>query len=277
MSTSTTLRTVTPSIAVEWLSNRWGEQRAVRESHVTRLVRDMESGRFRVGPDAIVRINGRLANGQHRLSAIVESGIQQTMVVMESSDESMYQVIDCGLRRSARDSLSQHEFSAYLSPIARWVWAYEWFTRRHGDPQRAKSLTMRANTPTHCEIIEYCIDHLAELQDAARVVNPLYEQTRLLTLSLGGAIYVIAVRAGHAPAAEEFLRGVYIDGGATAAGDFRNRLIGRRGRSKPDPLFTFALAVKSIRAFIGGERLGCLKWGRDETFPSIDAARGSIT
>jgi hypothetical protein len=46
---------ITPEIATEWLADRWGEQRTVRSAHVNRLAADMEAGRFKISPDAILR------------------------------------------------------------------------------------------------------------------------------------------------------------------------------------------------------------------------------
>lgn len=262
---------VTPEIATEWLAERWEEQRTVRTSHVNRLAADMEAGRFKISPDAILRVKNKLANGQHRLTAVVQSGKAQSFLVLESNDEELYKVIDAGLRRTVSDGLIGIHFAKSIPSIARWVQAYETKTLRPGARTGCEAGLTGLHAPTQCELIDYCVSNHEVLSAAASFVNPLYSQTKLLPLSIGAAIYVLSTaRDGYLEKAKEFLNRVYLEGGNTAAGDLRNRLISNRGgKSRLNPGYVFGITIKSFKSYCNGTRPGVLKWAKDEEFPTI--------
>lgn len=267
------IKKITPELATEWLADRWGEQRTVRTAHVARLASDMEAGRFKISPDAILRIKNKLANGQHRLEAVVRTGKPQNFLVMESNDEELYKVIDAGLRRTAADGLIGLPFAKSLPSIARWVQAFE----KQSLYASARSGSEAASGPgsvngfiTQSEMIDYCHSNQEILSAAASFVNPLYSQTKLLPLSIGGALYVIGETHNKADKTHAFLQQVYVDGGTNAAGDLRNRLIANRGsKSKISAGYIFGISIKALKSFCNGTRPGVLKWAKDEGFPTI--------
>lgn len=270
ISVSAEVLKITPELATEWLSERWDDQRSVRDGHVNRLVADMEAGRFRVTPDAILRIKGKLANGQHRLTAVVQSGKAQTFLVMESTDEELYKVIDAGLRRTVADGIIGTPYAKALPSIARWVQSYNSKTLRPGARGGNEAGATLAYVPTQCELIDYCNSNKEVLVEAAGYVNPLYEQTKLLPLSLGGALYVLAAEREILPKAKQFLKEVYTEGGKTAAGDFRNRLIANRGATaRLKAGYIFGIMIKAFKSWCNGTRPGVLKWAKDEGFPEL--------
>jgi hypothetical protein len=267
------VKKITPEIASEYLANRWGEQRNLRAAQVARIASDMEAGRFRISPDAICRIKGKLANGQHRLEAVVATGKSQSFLVMETNDEDLYKAIDAGLRRTVSDGLIGLPFAKSMPSIARWVKAYDsqtiWPSARNASEAAAGSGSYNGFV-TQSEMIDYCREHQEILSAAASFVNPLYEQTRLLPVSIGGAIYVIGENRNKSDKTHEFLRQVYVEGGTTAAGDLRNRLIANRGsKAKLKPGYIFGISIKALKSFYNGTRPGVLKIGKDEEFPTI--------
>lgn len=261
---------ITPAQAAEWLSDKWGEQRQLRSSHVKRLAADMEAGRFKTSPDAILRIKGKLANGQHRMSAVVLSGKPQTFIVMESSDEELYKVIDAGLRRTVADGLIGAKYAKEMPPIARWVQAYS-ATFNPSARGGSEAIAGKAGKyATQIETIDYCLENQMLLEEAATFVVSIYVKTKLLSVSIGGAIFVIAATAGKTEEAKEFLQQVYIGTGDSAAIDLRNRLIANKSsRSKFPPGYVFGITIKAFRSFLNGSRPGVLKWAKDESLPKI--------
>lgn len=265
------IRKITPELASEWLDERWGEQRSVRAAHVNRLAADMNAGRFKISPDAILRIKNKIANGQHRLEAVVQSGKAQSFLVMESSDEELYKIIDAGLKRTVADGLFGILFAKSIPSIARWVQAYNSQTIRASARGGCEAGLTGPHFPTQCELIDYCRENHEVLSEAAGYVRPLYEKTWLLPLSIGAAIYALAAtRDGYLEKAKSFLRVVYLEGGNTAAGDLRNRLIGNRiGKGKLNAGYIFAITLKAFKSYCNGLRPGVLKWVKNEEFPSI--------
>lgn len=265
---------VTPELASEWLADMWGEQRNIRPKHVARLVSDMEAGRFRLSPDAILRVKGKLANGQHRLKAVIDSGKPQQFLVLESNDEELYKVVDAGLKRHVGDALVGMPYRNNVASIAGWVRAYDSGYARKGSrvPSEAGSLP-NSTYPTQTEMIEYCLDNITILTEAATFVWPLYGKTRIVSLSIAAGLYVIASQASHAAlaSAKEFLTQLYCGGDASsAASDLRNRLISNMGsRSKLKNGYIFGITLKSFKSFRQGTRPGVLKWAQDEEYAKI--------
>lgn len=270
------IMSVTPAMAVEWLSDRWGEQRTVRGGHVQKLLHDMQSGNFKVSPDAILRIKGKLANGQHRLEALVLYGKPVKFLVMESNDEELYKVIDDGMRRTTGDALIGMKFAQRIPSVARLVLAYEAnsvkrYALSAADHHRVGSGFKSKFVYTKSELIDYCQANSSVLSDAAELVDPLYAKSALLRWSIAGALYCIATSRGEQSKVKQFLTEVFIGGAdETAAIDLRNRLIQIKGsKSKNTSAYVFAITIKSYNSFLKGTRPGSLRWAKDEGFPEL--------
>lgn len=108
---------VTPEIAKQWIVDRaYTGQRKLRKSHVTMLAKEMTKGTFlsftTIG--FVKHQNGRteLIDGQHRLHAVVSSGMPQEFAIVtrsvETEDEvaDIYGYTDIGRRRAPRDYFS---------------------------------------------------------------------------------------------------------------------------------------------------------------------------
>ena len=95
---------VTPAIAAEWLKLNTAN-RPMSAKIVDNYSKEMTSGnRLGSGADAVVfAINGTLLNGQHRLAAIVKSGISIEVAVRTGADPQSFVGMDQGKRRLAAD------------------------------------------------------------------------------------------------------------------------------------------------------------------------------
>jgi len=119
---------VTPDQAQEWLhSNR--NNRTVRKVVVERYAASMRAGAWTLSPDAIaIRADGNLDNGQHRLAAIVETGIPVRLVVLHGLHLEDKINIDRGVKRSLADYLQMErsETSAILlASVINVVWKWD--------------------------------------------------------------------------------------------------------------------------------------------------------
>ncbi len=97
---------VTPEIAQRWLAGN-GSNRNLRAAQVSKWAREMRSGHWTFSNDAICfTSNGKLLNGQHRLNAVVATGITVTMLVIRSMPEESMSSLDTGAARTASDALA---------------------------------------------------------------------------------------------------------------------------------------------------------------------------
>jgi len=108
------LKTITPSVAKMLLENNIGN-RAINAIHVDELAKEMKSGRWKINGDTIrIGATGRLLDGQHRLSAVVKTGITIQSWVIEGLPDDIFDTIDLVKRRSGGDTLGcLGEINAY--------------------------------------------------------------------------------------------------------------------------------------------------------------------
>lgn len=95
-----------PEKARAYLEFRDG-QRPLSRQKVYELAHKMRAGRWQLSQDAIAfDEHGCLINGQHRLQAIVDTGLELPFLVVRGLPESAFAVMDQGKRRSGGDTLA---------------------------------------------------------------------------------------------------------------------------------------------------------------------------
>lgn len=98
-----TIETITPDDAVVMLEANT-MNRSLRQARVNRYAADMRAGAWQVSNDAVtVGRDGSLLNGQHRLWAVVESGVTVDMLVLRGVSPAARAVMDTGAARTAGD------------------------------------------------------------------------------------------------------------------------------------------------------------------------------
>jgi len=98
---------VDQAMAKRWLAENNGHNRDISDARVAQYVADMESGRWRFNGETIqFDRTGMLLNGQHRLMAILETGIPQSFLVVRGLDPQSQLTMDQGTRRSPADQLA---------------------------------------------------------------------------------------------------------------------------------------------------------------------------
>lgn len=98
---------VTPELAARWLQERNHRNRHLSATKVSSYAGDMQAGRwFRTHQNSIAfYADGNLADGQHRLAAIVKSGVSLEMRVVDGLDERAVYGIDAHRMRSTDDQI----------------------------------------------------------------------------------------------------------------------------------------------------------------------------
>lgn len=97
---------VTPEMAKRWLAEHNTHNRPISETRVAQYIADMESGRWTFNGETIqFDKHGVLLNGQHRLMAIIATGIAQTFLIVRGLDRSSQITMDQGTRRNPKDQL----------------------------------------------------------------------------------------------------------------------------------------------------------------------------
>jgi hypothetical protein len=118
---------IDPATAKKWLVANYGN-RPMLESHIARLGKQMTQGEWTLVPDAIAFApNGRLINGQHRLQALLNTGVTCEFMVAWNMPEEAFDVTDTQKVKSGGDALAcagedkyRNELAAALRIVARW-------------------------------------------------------------------------------------------------------------------------------------------------------------
>lgn len=103
------IQTITPATAKEWLKEKNVNNRNVRQSLVDYYANEMIAGRWKDNDQAISFFeDGTLANGQHRLLGVAQSGVTIQTIVAYDLPKSAMSGIDVGGKRNAGDFLQLH-------------------------------------------------------------------------------------------------------------------------------------------------------------------------
>lgn len=146
------LEEVTPATAKLWLEKyNIDNYRTKKPRKIKQYARDMAEGNWRLTTEPIVfDWNGRLADGQNRLYAIVESNVTLMLAVSRGVDPKATDNMNTGAARTASDVLRRHggtetQATAAAARIALWA-------------EKGGSHMWR-DTFTHAEIRNWVEDH----------------------------------------------------------------------------------------------------------------------
>lgn len=102
------LEEITPAEAKDMLARNTDNRRA-RRAVIDKYARDMESGAWAENGDAIsFATDGTLLNGQHRLSAIVQSGVTTMCLVVRGLPHAAQDTMDDLAKRTLGDTFNFH-------------------------------------------------------------------------------------------------------------------------------------------------------------------------
>lgn len=102
-----TVVVVTPDMAQRWLNTHNTHNRPLLAFRVEQYARDMADGRWSFNGEPIqFDHDGVLLNGQHRLQAVIDSGLPQTFIVVRGLPPESQITMDQGTRRNPSDQLA---------------------------------------------------------------------------------------------------------------------------------------------------------------------------
>lgn len=94
---------VTPAMAEHWLVANT-DNRPIRRFTVLEYAGAMKRGEWKLSPQGVTfSASGRLLDGQHRLAAIVQAGVNVWLYVTRGAPDDVFSVLDQGARRSYAD------------------------------------------------------------------------------------------------------------------------------------------------------------------------------
>ncbi len=125
--TPISVETVTPQLAERYLAANSGNRNIVR-SHVSAMARDIANGQWMFNAQPICfSASGRLLNGQHRLSAVIEAGEPIEVMVMRNLPEEAFETYDKQAKKAPAADEMFEDFGdkALISATAVLLWRRE--------------------------------------------------------------------------------------------------------------------------------------------------------
>ncbi|MFD9461158.1 hypothetical protein [Streptomyces sp. NPDC060027] len=257
---------VTPHIAAAWLQLNRPENRRMSQRAVASLVSAMLAGEYLlthqpVAFDAL----GRLIDGQHRLAAVVQSGVTVEMWVITGADPDTFGVVDTGLARRPTQFL-RVKHSTNVHGALGMIRFAEACQANDGQVPDSFQFTMD---------VKPCLDMLAEwpeVQDYAQASDRIFRACRLPPAPL------LAVLAQAARGSYPELLGTFVGrlkDGAELASNSPILALRRRGmehrtgmRAFKDRVAMYGVMVKAWNAHTQDNGISCLKF----TFHDADDA-----
>lgn len=193
---------VTPELAQQWLDNNNANNRKVRGPVVDRYAHDMSEGRWLYNGEAIqFDRNRNLMNGQHRLRAIVKSGVAQPLLIITGLDPAAHGTLDNGSRRLPGDVLTISGFKEgrTLAAVANFALTLE---------ALPPGAVLRVNRLRTTADIEARVANDAHLQDVVERIIPEMAPPKSLMTRAVAAYTFYALSKVDQPACEEFFDGL---------------------------------------------------------------------
>jgi len=248
---------VTPQIAATYLQNNT-KNRPIIAKHLEKLIHEMKTGAWQSNGDTIrFSISGTLLDGQHRLMAIVKSGVSQQMIVVRGLDDDSFVTIDTGSSRKASDVIALEGFTNYnvVASISRMAILFD----RNGQPLYSRG---GSDTPTNSEILNFAKQN-PTVQEAACFGASCKFIRQYMGQTLAGYVWFMAVRAGERDTVTDFFSDfsvVTADGINTPAFMLRERLIAdKSAREKMGRANALALIIKAYKHYRSGTKVKILK------------------
>lgn len=263
-------KSITPSLAKEMLSRNEGNRR-LSQKWVSYYASQMRSGDWMDTTDTIkIAPDGRVLDGQHRLSGVIEYGKPVFMWLASNVDPDAFTVLDTGKRRSAADAvyIAGHKNATSVSAIAKAILASP--DGRYG--RNMKSGGAEKSSPTHTHIIEFITENPEIHEVAAYALSVGLRFKFIQSIALVGSLYWHFAQK-NMKKTDEFFEGVCegIDLGKThPIRLLRERLMRDAGeRSKLNLTDKAALFVYAWNAFRQGREMTQLLLPRGSDFPKI--------
>lgn len=262
-----TVETITPSQAEAMLATNTAN-RKVDRPRVRLYAEQIKSGQWKLTGDAIrISSDNVLLDGQHRLHAIILSGLPVETVVARNVDPSTYTVIDTGKNRTVADVLTIAGVTGgtHLAPIARL------FIGVSAGLVPTNTEAMRLVTRT--DISEWVQANLAVAKEAVAIANRLYGQVGG-NRSAWGAFYLLVGTVNGWGHAQQFCD-TLVSGAGLQEGDARLALrnwatASRHRRTSNDGNVQLATYIGLYNRFLSGKTVTrVMPWTVGSAYPTV--------
>jgi len=263
------IETVTPDLATAWL-NANKSNRRMRDGVAEKYTEDMRGGRWTNCPEPIsFYADGDLADGQHRLWAIIESRTSQAFPIARGLTRIDGLNLNTGLSRTIIDNARISGADTHLSPaLISAARAIAYGTMNIG------------RVMSNAEILEMVQRHREAAQFAATTVKRRQLLCGAVVLGAVGRAYLQEPDKARLERFCDVLGSGFYDGpGETSATALRNYLLAKGSAASTNALWrdTFLKCQNAIHYFMRGKPRTAIKAVSEEAYPLAIAKRAMAT
>jgi hypothetical protein len=256
------LITVTPALAEKLLSFNVSN-RPLNKALVSQYKEAIETGVWRVTHQGVaLDSNQTLQDGQHRLTAIVETGQAQQMWVAVGMDPANFTAIDVGRNRKFADVLAVEGYTDThnLGATARLVYIYSF---------RDFVSTHKVTNAQVIDLVDGDPDGFSRALSMGRAIQGGISMSR----TAAGAGYYLIRKVNPTMMVDDFFESL-ITGENLPTGDIRPRLIRVMANSQRTKLRRtgpeqMALLIKTWNAWAEDRSMETLAWRKSEAMPRV--------
>ena len=252
---------VTPGLAKEWLRTN-SHNRRLRKNDIFNYARDMAAGKWLMNGESIkFSATNQLLDGQHRLHAVVQSGVTVPMLVITGLPPETQATMDSGIKRTTADafSLDGKSNAPALAAILKRIWLWD-----QGDYKFSANYK-----PTTAECAEL-LEQRPEIYRSVEIAVRIHQTFKYIPQSATGTAHHLFSRIAADEAVWFFAR--VGDGADLVAGHpvltLRNRILSERDdrRSIKDWRY-MAYLVRTWNAVRTGRSLSKIQQAPDAPMP----------
>lgn len=271
--------TIDPVVARSMLSKN-GKNRRVSQRHIDRLAAEMSGGHWVLNGQTIsFSKEGLLLDGQHRLHAVVKSGVTIPMTVVYGvEDDRAFQTYDqTALKRGLNQivDMKGYDNANTLTAVARRLELWESTSNKD-----EFSLLRKAwQEQTGHAVIEYVDAHAAEIRQIYNAVKCSLPYRKCRAGSSLIAMLVVCNRV------DDVAGLLFIDGLKTGAGLAERSPVRMLREKLIDPprksglawdTEVMALTAKAFNKFLTGKSLRFLRWRQEGDYPEKFPVPGDV-
>ena len=190
--------TMTPIMAMEILSKNT-HNRPMNRTNLAFLEKEIKGDRFIFnGSSIVIAKDGTLLDGQHRLQAVVNTGINIDIVVVTNVDNSAFKTIDTGRARRPADvfAIEGIKYAGVKSSAIKAI--MEKFLQNR-DAARTKI--------SNEVLLDFYLSHKVEIDNITELIFPLYDKHKIITASFAISLTFLLSRIDSR--AYSFIRQIY--------------------------------------------------------------------
>lgn len=264
---TTKIETITPAMAKKYLEKNTSN-RPVRDGNVDKWAHAIQTGQWVINGETIkFSDDDVLLDGQHRLMAIIKTGMAVETIVVRGLPPQVYETIDTGSVRRPSDTLARNgeNNSMTLSTVARYIYIHQ----QLGD--LSKIASREANLVTTSDILE-TIDANPGIRESVSLMKGKRFLRPLLSDAIAGSLHYL-FSINHPDQADVFF--ARLEKGDNLEPEnpivqLRKKLMYIRDSGSRGRIEKMVLTIKAFNLFVRRKTVTELRFRDDEAFPEIN-------